>query len=250
MRLPSLAASLFFVIHIAAITIAAVPAPSRLLEVTGERDSADDRLSRHVRPWLDRLVPLLERGNRLAWRATAPVRPVVDKYAQSFRLSQSWRMFAQPPRSNGYVAVCADYGPSDKERRCVVVNPQVPPDTFKGLLAYRPGFRDKAVSNAVDTYIELKARDPLVRPATDTRFGPDVLRPVGRYFGARLARPGEPRWVEVWHGAVAMPRRGERREARLDLPRWPDIDLPPGRRVDAVERAAGANWALLRAGPP
>ena len=250
MRLPSLAASLFFLVHITAITIAAVPAPSRLLEVTGERESADDRLSRHVRPWLDRLVPLLERSNRLAWRVTASVRPAAGKYAQSFRLSQSWRMFAQPPRSNGYVAVCADYGPGAHQRRCAVVNPQVPPHVFKGPLAYRQGFRDKAVSNAVDTYIELKARDPLVRPATDTRFGPDVLRPVGRYFGALIAGPETPRWVEVWHGAVAMPRRGEVRQASLDLPRWPEFDLPPGRRVDAVERAGGATWALLRAGPP
>jgi hypothetical protein len=250
MRLTSLAGALFFLLHATAIIVAAVPEPGRLADVTGERESPDDRLSRHVRPLLDRMIPGLSLASKAAWRATTPARGVLGTYTSTFRLSQGWRMFAQPPRSNHLLAVCVDFDGGAPSRRCEVVNIKTPAGHFKGMLAYQAGFRDKALSNALDAYFQVRTKEPGARPSVRTRFGSDVLGPVARYFAAQWSAPAlRSRWVEVWHTSVPMPVRGAVATVPLDLRSWPSVELPPNRLVGVMERVGTSNWTLLRAGP-
>ena len=251
MRLPELLGVSVFALHITAIVVAAVPSPERLAAVTSERESSDDRLARLVRPNLDALIPALERSTSFAWRLTRPVRPVLARYTRTFRLTQSWRMFAEPPLANQYIAVCADYGSPHGVRKCEIVEPAIPPGRFKGLAAYRPGFRDKALSNAAHAFLQERANGTLAGIVDGrTRYGADVLQPIGRYLRPSASGASPVQRLEVWRGAVRIAPRGEPPTSELAVASWPIVDLPGGRYVGAIERRHGADWLLMWARNP
>lgn len=245
--LPWIAAAAI-VFHSAIITVAAIPSPADFQGVKGERESTDDRVARSVRPALDSLVPLVGRVVGIAWRSASPLRPLASRYVATFGLGQSWRMFAQPPRTNNYLAVC---GETSTKRRCLVVLPGVRPDRFKGPMAFEPGFRDKALSNSLEALIAIKARNPAAPFDEPTRYGADVLAPVARYFGATLQRQlGAPLVRdEVWYGIDPMTDRGDLPDGETDTRSWPDVVLAPGQVMGHVERTGSVRWMLMRLGP-
>ena len=246
MRLPPVAGVLIFVLHAAAIITNAVPEPTRLAEITGERESSDNVLSSRLRPLLDPVVPSLERANGFVWRATRPVRRLLGPLVASFRISQSWRMFAEPPRTNSTIAVCVARLASH-ETRCEIVSPAIPPQQFKGIAAYQPSYRDKALSNALLAELRARREKPEAFGQVRTRFGVDVLRPIGRFLGPSRPGPG-PYWTEVWYGRTPMAPRGEVRQIFPDLPNWPHVNLPSGRAPGEIANAGDTRWTLLRAG--
>jgi hypothetical protein len=163
----------------------------------------------------------------------------------SFRISQSWRMFAEPPRTNATIAVCVARLPSD-ETRCEIVSPEIPPQQFKGIAAYRSSFRDKALSNALDAAVRARHQKPEAPEEVRTRFGVDVLKPIARFLGPARPDPG-PHWTEVWYGRTPMAPRGEA-GVFPDVLNWPHVNLPPGRVPGEIVSVGGTRWTLLRAG--
>jgi hypothetical protein len=250
--LRSVAASAFICFYLIAATTAAVPSPAELASVTGERYSPDDQVSRRVRPTLDAIQRYTETATRRAWEALAEPRRIVYPPLTRLGLRQRWRMFAQPPRVNTSMAVrvVAQRPDGSPATAALVVLPQLGEDAFKGPSAYQAGFADKAVSNAIDAWSQLRARQPSAPDDALTRFGPDVLASIPRYFGARLAKtlPADARIVrtELWQGAAPMPRRG----ASSNGPK-PSLDqLPFEAELGTRVRNGPSGWTLRRIDPP
>jgi hypothetical protein len=242
--LTRLIASLFIVCYLTAVIGSAVPAPDELDRVTGERDSRDDKVARLVRPTLDALQHYSERGNNLAWRALKPVRQTVVRPLRAARLAQRWRMFAQPPRVNGYVAVqVLGQSPSGEiVTRSAQVLPSLDARVVKGLTYYRLSFFDKALSNALASWHRNR---PGSRNPTDSDFGPDVLATIARYFGPRISASFpegvRPQRVEVWEGYSRMPSRGD---DRTPDPTPPLSALPNEARLGQIVKQGSAGWTL------
>src|SRR5688500_13757989 len=103
MARPTRTFALLLAVHLAALSMSAIPSPTSLEAAAGTRESADDGVSRVVRPVLDAAGRVLVGASTAAWRLTTPVQPLVRRYVGTLGLGQTWNMFASPPRGSQFL---------------------------------------------------------------------------------------------------------------------------------------------------
>jgi hypothetical protein len=248
----SILASAFIAWHLAAITIAALPLPDDISKVHGERFSPDDGLARVVRPRLDAVQPAFE--NSVMWlrQMLAPVERLTDPYVRGLLIGQVWRMFAQPPRSNSWmvVRVFSRHPDGAHDTQNILAMPASGLYAWRFVSAYGPGFRDKALANALEAYLKLKQESPKLPDDAPTHFGRDVLGPISRYYAGERRRElpagAQVERLEIWYGYQPMSGRGDPPVPRLDIERYYG-QLPEIARVSTRLKLDDTFWTLIRA---
>lgn len=248
----SILASAFIVWHLAAITMAALPSPDDASKVHSERFSPDDGLARVVRPRLDAVQPAFE--NSVLWlrEVLAPVQRLTDPYIRGLLLAQVWRMFAQPPRDNTWMVLRVFSRRPDgaHDTLSILAMPVSGLYAWRFASAYGPGFRDKALGNALDAYLQLRQASPKVQADGPTRSGQDILGPISRYYaGVRrreLPAGAQVERLEIWYGTQLMSGRGDPPVPRVDIERYYG-QLPRTARVPTRLKLDDTVWTLIRA---
>jgi hypothetical protein len=251
-RPASILASTFIVWHLVAITMAAVPSRDDIGKVHGERFSPDDGLARVVRPTLDAVQPPFENAVLSLREALEPLRRLTGPYISKLAFGQRWRMFAQPPHSNMWmvIRVFSRLPDGAADTQSVLAMPGSGLYAWRFASAYGPGFRDKALANALDAFIQLRQTSPNSPDDGWTRFGSDVLGPISRYYAAERRRQlpagAQVERLEIWQGSQVMSGRGDPPVGRVDIDRCYG-QLPQGARKQASARVGDTSWTLLRA---
>ena len=244
-----LLASAFIALYLLANLVVAIPGPQDMARMTGERFSPDDRLSRLVRPHLDGLQPVAQRLTVAVWTATEPLRQRLGPLVRRARLAQSWRMFAQPPRTNALLAFRVEGRlPTGKSvSRAVQILPGIEDTQFRGISFYRARYRDKALSNSVDAWERMRRDHPDWDEQGETTYGRDTLGRIARYFEPRVSAVFPPGTVvtrsEVWQGARPIAPRGFPEEI-WEMPSL--SSLPSGASVGQRAGVGRASWVLRR----
>lgn len=241
--------SAFIVFFIVATVVAAIPDPTGLERLRGERYSSDDRVSRHVRPALDVAQRATERLTLWAWRVTAPLQRPLRSTVRRMRLAQRWQMFAQPPRSNTFMAIRleAQMPTGQVVSKAVRVLPAREATEVRPFALGRPEYRDKALSNCLEAWEESRLGHSTGDEDRETEYGKDILGRIGRFFEPRVAstlpRGASVTRTEVWFGFCPMTPRGEPEETS-SLP--PLTQLPNGAELGRKVTLGRANWTLRR----
>ena len=255
--------ALFLAWHLFAISVAALPPPSRLSHFP-ERDpsSALNPVFYRITLALDgvaRVTEVIESG---LWRATRPLHRAITYYLRLTGLGQTWSMFANPPTYAQYMRV--RYYVTTPPGRTWVATELVWPtnreDRVRTFQSFRDSYRDKALSVAIARFYERRKAN-LIAPETTPDQLPTDLAPIARYFAREFARAslssGERiTRTEVWVGTAPIAPLGTApvAEARFDraaaLQVYYEgaieqrINVPPIPPYHAGEREADINWIL------
>jgi hypothetical protein len=256
--------SAFIAVHLAAITLGAIPPPDALPSLKAPLSHRPTPLSQTLIPVLDGVVHAFDRVHRALWPVVRPLNNVTAVYLSGVGLSQRWGMFSIPPKTDEYVRL-RYYVASGSDRvaswtSTELLLPAHPEDRVRLVQSYRDSFRDKAFDVMLGEFREhreVKGFGP------DTRSDdlPDDLQPFARYFTRRFATryllPTE-RVVrtEVWKGTAPNPPPGatpvtgtpaarlENLSAYFGSPlddRTPNPPLPP---YHAIDRELDISWVL------
>jgi len=258
------ALSLFFVWHVTAIGLGSLESPGVVLPVGSPRHPENDRLAAALTPRLDRFAAVVQRLPRLILRVARPLQPFYGRYLQITGVSQSWKMFSNPPEVHQYLRVRYYIGPMDDPEPVWTATELVLPtqreDQVRLLSAYWASSRDKAFTSALQRFHQNRD-NRLLKPDTRSTELPDDLAPVARYFARRFQRVAlrkDERILrsEVWYGIAPMPGPGMeidrlRADARLEILReyyqgpvenhLGRPDYPP---YHAVQEEADITWFL------
>ena len=243
-----LLASLFIALYLVANLVVAIPGPRDMTRVTGERLSPDDRISRLVRPHLDAVQPAARRLATGVWTVTEPLRRRLGPIVRRARLAQSWRMFAQPPRTNTLLAfrIEGTLPTGQAISRAVVILPASEATQFRGISFYRTRYRDKALSNSVEAWERMRRDQPDLDEQGETTYGPDVFGRIARYFAPRVSAGWPAGTVinrsEVWQGARPIAPRGFPEETAA----MPSLSSLPSRAAVGQKIGDRASWVLRR----
>src|SRR6185436_7289937 len=99
------ALSLFFVWHVTAIGLGSLASPGAVLPVDPPRYPQDNRLAATLTPALDIAAAKISTLPKALLRRTAPLQPFVNSYLRITGVSQSWKMFSNPPETHQYLRV-------------------------------------------------------------------------------------------------------------------------------------------------
>jgi hypothetical protein len=250
-RRASILVSGFIVWHLVAITLAAVPSREDIGKVHGERFSPDDGLARIVRPPLDAVQPAFENAVVGLRDVLEPVRRLTGPYITKLSMGQRWRMFAQPPHTNMWmvIRVASRMPDGARDTENILAMPGSGLYAWRFASAYGPGFRDKALANALDAYIQLR-QTPDAPADGWTRFGRDVLAPISRYYAderrRQLPAGAQVERLEIWQGYQIMAGRGDPPVPRIEVDRYYE-QLPLHARAATGVHLDDTFWTLLRA---
>jgi len=256
--------SLFFAWHVTAIALGSLQSPGVVVPVGPPRHPEHDRLAAALTPRLDMLAAAIEPIPAAIIRVARPLRPLYARYLQTTGVSQSWKMFSNPPQVHQYLRVryyvgsAADAEPAWTATELVL--PAHREDQVRLLTAYWASSRDKALTSALQRFHQNRD-NRLLKPDTRSTDLPDDLAPIARYFARRFQRAAlrdDERILrrEVWYGVAPMPGPGGeidrlRAAARLEVlgeyyqgnvdnhfgrPRYPPYH--------AIEEEADITWAL------
>src|ERR1044071_2657452 len=218
--------AIFIAWHLFAISVAALPPPSRLSHFPPrDPSSSQNALFYRVTVALDTAARGVEAVERGLWWLTHPLHPAVTYYLAVTGLNQNWSMFANPPTSAQYMRV-RYYVQPDGGRAWVateLVLPSGREDRVRTVQSFRDSYRDKAIAVSIGRFND-RRKASLVAPDTRPEQLPPALAPIARYFSREFARKyltaGNERIVrtEVWIGTAPIPRIGTTLddEARLD----------------------------------
>jgi hypothetical protein len=265
MSLGRWALSAFFVWHVIAIGLGSLASPGAVLPVGPPRHPGNDPIAAAVTPRLDTLAAAVAPiPNRISG-AAAPLQPLVGRYLQLTGVSQSWKMFSNPPEVHQYLRVryfvgSDRNGPDPTWTATELILPAHREDELRLLNAYWASFRDKAVTSALQRFHQ--TRDARVlRENTRSADLPDHVAPIARYFARRFtseALRDDERILrtEVWYGIAPMPSPGETADdlqtaARLDVlsqyyggPVENHLGRPVIPPYHAAEQEASITWFL------
>jgi hypothetical protein len=196
-------ASLLIAFHVAALVVAAVPAPAEL----GQRKANAARTAGAAGPLrslFDRALAIVDTVQPAIFRALSPLRTLTRPYLAA-GLDQRWQMFSRPYTADLFVR--ADVYVSGTANTTRVVRELVLPADPEGRvrLSYQP--RDKAVLYALEHAVTTGADAAAHHAELQPYFEP-IVRFIGNRIGRQLA-PGE-RVVrtELWYGERPIPAPG------------------------------------------
>jgi hypothetical protein len=256
--------ALFLAWHLLAISVAALPPPSRLSHFPPRDPSAAlNPLFYRITLALDSVARPVEFVERGVWRLTRPLHRPITYYLRLTGLGQTWSMFANPPSSAQYMRV-RYYVHTTAGRTWVateLVLPSNREDQVRSFQSFRDSYRDKALSVAISRFQEHR-KPGLIVPQTRPEELPTDLAPVARYFERQFARThldaAGDRVIrtEVWVGMAPIPPIGQagNEEERLEraevLQTYYDgiveqrINTPPVPPYHAGDREADISWVL------
>jgi len=243
-----LLASAFIALYLLANLVVAIPGPRDMARLTGERFSPDDRISRVVRPHLDAVQPGARRLATSVWTLTEPLRRQLGPMVRRARLAQSWRMFAQPPRTNVLLAFRIEgrLPTGQTISRAVQILPGSEDTQFRGLSFYRIRYRDKALSNSVEAWERMRRDHPDWDEQGATDYGRDVFGRIARHFAPRVSAGWPAGTVitrsEVWQGARPIAPRGFPEETTA----MPSLSSLPSGAALGREIGDRSSWVLRR----
>jgi hypothetical protein len=255
--------ALFLAWHLLAISVAALPPPSRLSHFPPRDPSAAlNPVYYRITVALDGVAKVTEFVEKGAWRATRPIHPAVNYYLRLTGLAQNWSMFANPPTSAQYMRVRYYVHPAAGRTWAAteLVWPSHREDRVRMFQSFRDSYRDKALSIALARFYDRRKAE-LIAPDTRPAQLPKDLAPVARYFKTEFARKylrGGDQVVrtEVWAGVAPIPRlgvaadEGARLERAVALQTYYDgpveqrINIPEYPPYHAGEREADISWLL------
>jgi hypothetical protein len=221
------ALSLFFVWHLVAITLGSLMSPGAMPPIPAPRHPTNDVFAAAMTPSLDRLAAMISPLPAAILRNAGPVRVLAADYLSVTGVSQSWKMFSNPPLVDQYLRVryyvgldraTGQNGQDASWTATELVLPAHREDRVRLVQGYWDAFRDKAMTSALARFDSGRS-DRLNEPNTKSADLPDDLAPIARYFARRfqrdVLRPDE-RVVrtEIWYGVAPMPRPGELPDSR------------------------------------
>jgi hypothetical protein len=255
--------ALFLAWHLFAISVAALPPPSRLSHFP-QRDpsSALNPVFYRITLALDGVARVTEFVESGLWRATRPAHRLISYYLRLTGQGQTWSMFANPPTYAQYMRV-RHYVKTPSGRMWAateLVWPTNREDRVRTFQSFRDSYRDKALSVAVGRFYDRRKRE-LIAPETTPDQLPTDLAPIARYFAREFARTHVTNGdritrTEVWVGTAPIAPLGTApdAEARLDravaLQAYYEgvieqrINVPPAPPYHGGEREADINWLL------
>jgi hypothetical protein len=204
------------VLHLTAVALGAIPAPSMLRPVAPPRYPTDDFLAASLTPVMDRAAAHAYAASSALWRAFAPLPQLSRVYLRSMGLGQQWTMFWDPPKQDEYIRLRYYVARADETQAgwtaTELVFPEGRDDELRLVSAFWTKPRDKSVFAALDGF--LRRREAMgLDHETDPAGLPNNLQPVCRYFArrfqSRYLTDGE-RVIrtEVWFGGAPVPPRG------------------------------------------
>jgi hypothetical protein len=255
--------ALFLAWHLFAISVAALPPPSRLSHFPQRDPSAAlNPAFYRITLALDGIARATEFVEKGIWHATRPLHPAVNSYVRLTGLSQTWSMFANPPTYAQYIRV-RYYIEPPAGRRWVATELVLPTnreDRVRTFQSFRDSYRDKALAVAMGHFYDRRKAD-VIAPGTRPEQLPTDLAPVARYFKGEFAKRyltsgGRIVRTEVWIGTAPIPRIGvaadedARLERAVTLQTYYDgpveqrINVPDYPPYHAGEREADISWLL------
>ena len=99
------ALSAFFVWHVTSIALGALASPGTMLPVEAATYPPNDALAATITPYLDPVAAALEDVPAAIIEATWPLPGLTAVYRSLTGVSQSWKMFANPPQVHQYLRV-------------------------------------------------------------------------------------------------------------------------------------------------
>jgi hypothetical protein len=259
--------SLFFTWHIVAIGLGSLASPGAVGTVGPPRHPQNDALAAFVTPRLDTFAAAVAPLAKAYDHTPLIVRQLSANYLELVGVSQSWKMFSNPPMVHQYLRVryyVGSAGANDHARPSWTATELVLPahreDQVRIVRGYWDAFRDKAMTSALARFHAARPTT-LIRPDTKSAELPDHLAPIVRYFRRRFEetalRPDERVLrAEIWYGTAPMPPAGDRDEpGRLET-RYSALqgyfegpvenhfgrpEFPP---YHAGQREADINWVL------
>jgi len=216
------ALSLFFVWHLIAITLGSLMSPGAMPPIPAPRHPTNDVFAAAITPSLDRLAARISPLPAAILRTAGPVGVLAADYLSLTGVSQSWKMFSNPPLVDQYLRIryyvggapaAGEDGQRPSWTATELVLPAHREDRVRFLQGYWDAFRDKAMTSALGRFDGGRS-DRLNEPNTKSSDLPEDLAPIARYFAGRfqkqVLRPDE-RIVrtEVWYGIAPMALPGE-----------------------------------------
>jgi hypothetical protein len=208
--------------HLVAITLGSLASPGSVPPVGPVRHPTDNLLSAALTPPLDTLANWVNPLPTTLTRAAGPVRGLAAKYIALTGVSQSWKMFSNPPVVDQYLRVRYYVGSGSNGRPAWAATELVLPahreDQVRVVAGYWDAYRDKAMTSALARFHEART-NALLRPDTTSAELPDHIAPIGRYFKRRFERE----WLkpdervlrtEIWYGFATMPGPGQTRSPK------------------------------------
>jgi hypothetical protein len=234
MTIKRFALSLLFAWHVLAVGLGSLASPGAVVPVGPPRYPENDVIAAFVTPRLDALAAAVYPAASMFDRAPLLLQQAVGNYLSLTGVSQSWKMFSNPPMVHQYLRVRYYVGPAAgagqvTERPSWTATELVLPahreDEVRLVRGYWDAFRDKAMTSALGRFHQ--SFDPkLIKPETKSAELPDHLAPILRYFARRFERTAlrSDETIlrsEIWYGTAPMPAPGEtaepgRVEARHD----------------------------------
>ncbi|HYU80340.1 MAG TPA: hypothetical protein VEK56_15225 [Vicinamibacterales bacterium] len=210
--------SLLLTAHLAAITLAAIPAPDPAFKVEPIQHPTSNDIAATMTPLVDPLAIRIKSVEQVLWKLTLPIRPLVASYTNITGLQQYWAMFSRPPSSEQYFRV--RYYVASPSRRTWTATELVHPthrhDRVRLLRSFRDSYEDKAFDIAFSSFVTARdhGKPREIDPATRPEQLPDDLAPIARYYGRRFRETqllSDERIIrtEVWHGTAPIPPPGE-----------------------------------------
>jgi hypothetical protein len=212
--------SVFVVWHLTATTLGSLASPGAVRPVDPPRHPDHDVVAGTLTPALDSIAAAAAPMPDAVLRGAGPLRRLADLYLQTIGVSQSWKMFSNPPEVDWYLRARYFVGRSPDEggpgeplwTATELILPAHREDRMRLVTSYWDSFRDKAVTSALQRF-HSKRHDGLLKPDTKSSELPDDLAPIGRYFARRFQREAlkaDERILrtEIWYGVAPMPPPG------------------------------------------
>ena len=214
--------SLLFVWHVVAIALGALESPGVVLPVGPPRHPTYNRAAAAITPVLDRVAAVIAPVPDAILHSAGPVRALAARYREVTGVSQSWKMFTNPPQRSQYLRVRHYIGPRAQDPQSVpgprwtateLVLPAHREDRIRFLRAFWNSYQDKAETVALQRF-QTSVRDRTLGPDTKSAELPDDIAPIGRYFARRFQREAlkaDERILrtEIWYGEAPMPVPGQ-----------------------------------------
>jgi len=215
--------SALFVWHIIAIALGSLASPGAIPPVGPPRHPTGDVFAATLTPPLDVFAARVSRIPAVFARAAGPLQSLAATYLRGTGVSQSWKMFANPPLVHQYLRVRYYVGSRTNELRPAwtateLVLPAHREDEVRVVRGYWDAFRDKAMTSALARFHGERS-NALLRADTKSAELPNHIAPIARYFARRFQRDSltsDERVVrtEIWYGIAPMPIPGELSDAR------------------------------------
>jgi hypothetical protein len=199
--------SLFIAIHLAALSVAALPDPGELTALTSAPRPSRIESTGAITNALEVLAAALLKFESFLFHGTGPIRVLTYPYIATGIGLQQWYMFSRPNTSDMYVRADAFVTPVGKSAATRVFREILLPADDERRFRLFHQYRDKAILNTIEKTGSVDLQEKV----------PQVYEPLARYFAKRVTAHVTPneqvRRIDIWIGSAPMAPPGSEVEA-------------------------------------